>query len=342
MRRFEPGSSSISGILLTLGRTLEMKGINPGSLFRTLGLDIAHLNNPASRIPTSKTSKAWQLAAEKTQDPAIGITVCENIHAAVWYALSYVVFSSESILSALQRVVQYNRVIVTVAGTTLHESRDAFVLSWPGHPFVSKHGVDMYGGTIIQMCRHLTGSMFNPMQVSLTRELPPDGGRRHEEFYRAPVAFSEKRNAIHFSKEACEKTVLIGNEELLNRNEHLVQEYLRRVKGHEFINLVHSRVIELFSNGKVQEQKIAESMNLSQRSLQRKLNSYGTSFRHIVENARKGSAMELIDETDLRMSEIGFRLGYTDTGNFSSAFKRWTGVSPSQYRNRHKYLGSSE
>lgn len=333
-QQFVPDCSSISGIFLVLVRTLEAEGINCRHLFNPIGLNVAHANNPTARVPTSKMAKAWHLAEEQTDDPAIGITACEHVHAAVWYALSYVFFSSSSILSGLQRIIQYQRIIVTVASTKLRELPDAYVLSWQGHPLIAEQALDMYGGTIIQMCRQMTGTLFRPLRVSLCRGEPADGGRRHEAFFRAPVEFSANENALYLPKEACRKINLTGNEDLLNRNELLVNEYLKRVKSQEFINLVHSRVIESFNGNVVLEQQVAESMNLSQRSLQRKLHAHGTSFRSIMDNARKRFAMELIDETDLLISEIGFRLGYADTGNFSSAFKRWTGVSPSVYRNR--------
>lgn len=336
---FDAECTSISGILLVLMRTLESRDIDCRSQFSSIGLDVSHVRNPTARVPTAKMARAWQIAVDSSGDHAIGLRSCEHLHAAVWYAMSYVFFASESVLTALQRMVLYQRVIVTVANVKLHETADAYVLTWGGHPQISEQSLDMYGGTIIQMCRRLTGTRFSPLSVSLARKTPDCGGRYHEKFFHAPVRFSAGENALYLPKAPCRKILLIGNDEILGRNELLVNEYLKRVKTHEFINLVHSRIIESFTGGGMLEEHVAQSMNLSQRSLQRRLQAQGTSFRAIADSARRKYAMELVHDTELLISEIGYRLGYANVGNFSSAFKRWTGLSPSEYRSRQMKTG---
>jgi len=332
-------STSISGPLLVLLRTLESRGINYGTLFNTIGLDIDHAKNPAARVPTAKMARAWEIAVDRTGDSTIGLACARHLHAAVWYAMSYMFFSCESVLSALQKMIMYQRIIVTVADARLQENGDVYILSWGRHPYVSEQAIDMYGGMIVQMCRQMAGVRFDPLCVTLCRRSPPAGNRPHENFFNAPVQFQAGQNTLHLPRDQCRRILLTGNEELLVRNEALVIEYLERVKNHEFINLVHSRVIESFSEGCMLEKRVAQSMNISRRSLQRRLQAHGTSFRAITESARRKYAMELINDTGLLVSDIGYRLGYSSVGNFSSAFKRWTGLSPSEYRNRHTQTG---
>ena len=85
----------------------------------------------------------------------------------------------------------------------------------------------------------------------------------------------------------------------------------------------------------------ADLMHMSKRSFQRKLTQAGVSFRLIVEEARFDMAKKLLDRTDLNITEIGFELGYTSTNNFSRAFQKWAGVSPTDYRFRTLELAAS-
>jgi AraC-like DNA-binding protein len=62
------------------------------------------------------------------------------------------------------------------------------------------------------------------------------------------------------------------------------------------------------------------------------LNNEGSSFRELLEEIRYGLAREYLADTGLPMGEIASLLGYTDSGNFSHAFRRWAGVSPTRWR----------
>ncbi|MGD8803865.1 MAG: helix-turn-helix transcriptional regulator [Gammaproteobacteria bacterium] len=81
---------------------------------------------------------------------------------------------------------------------------------------------------------------------------------------------------------------------------------------------------------------IARELNLSERSLQRKLKERGTSFRALLDNVRKMAAIQYIKNPVNSMSDIAFLLGFSEQSAFSRAFKKWTGTSPIKYRNSLK------
>ncbi|WP_162918650.1 helix-turn-helix domain-containing protein [Taklimakanibacter deserti] len=73
-------------------------------------------------------------------------------------------------------------------------------------------------------------------------------------------------------------------------------------------------------------------VGMSVRTLQRRLAETGVSYSQLVDEVRLASALALIDDRSIKLSEIARRLGYADAANFDRAFKRWTGFSPSQVR----------
>lgn len=103
-------------------------------------------------------------------------------------------------------------------------------------------------------------------------------------------------------------------------------------KQNDFLVAVEtSMMLEMLETGPELD-AVARRMNMSTRSFQRRLTLEGLSFREFLADVRYRTAQSLMLDTKLSITQIGERLGYTDTGNFSRAFKAWSGVSPSEYQ----------
>ena len=84
---------------------------------------------------------------------------------------------------------------------------------------------------------------------------------------------------------------------------------------------------------------VARKLNLSERTLQRRLAEQGASFTTLLQTAQQREACHLLMHGDLSVTEIAGRLGYADAGHFSRAFKRWTGLSPTRWRAQSSEAG---
>jgi AraC-like DNA-binding protein len=78
--------------------------------------------------------------------------------------------------------------------------------------------------------------------------------------------------------------------------------------------------------------RIADAVGIGPRTLQRRLSRVGTTFSQLVEKVRMTSAMAMLLDGSMTVRDIALQLRYTDQGNFTRAFRRWTGVSPQTYR----------
>ena len=77
---------------------------------------------------------------------------------------------------------------------------------------------------------------------------------------------------------------------------------------------------------------VAELLRLPVRTLQRRLNEQGLTYSDLVEDLRYREACRLLKRTDKPVAAIATALGYRDPSHFSRAFRRWSGMRPSQYR----------
>jgi len=98
-----------------------------------------------------------------------------------------------------------------------------------------------------------------------------------------------------------------------------------------FIKLVEVQI----SAGTYAMAAIAQLAGVSPRTLQRRLEERGERFSALADRGRRTRALELIEGRGARFADIAAQLGYRDQSSFNRAFRRWTGLSPREYRARH-------
>jgi AraC-like DNA-binding protein len=79
-------------------------------------------------------------------------------------------------------------------------------------------------------------------------------------------------------------------------------------------------------------ESVARQLHMSARTLKRKLQQHGLSFQRLLDGARKRDSMRLLEDPALSVEQVAQRVGYSDPANFTRAFRKWTGASPSAYR----------
>ena len=95
---------------------------------------------------------------------------------------------------------------------------------------------------------------------------------------------------------------------------------------------VEAALVDQLPHGEPSQKSVAEALHLSARSLQRRLAEAGSSYTEVRDNARRELALRYLRDGGHSVSEITYLLGFSDSSSFSRAFRRWTGVSPSAYR----------
>ena len=79
-------------------------------------------------------------------------------------------------------------------------------------------------------------------------------------------------------------------------------------------------------------QNVAQQLDFSARTLQRRLGEMATTHSELVDEVRLEMACRQLEETDERIADIAIRLGFADASSFSRAFMRWMNIQPKAYR----------
>ena len=96
-------------------------------------------------------------------------------------------------------------------------------------------------------------------------------------------------------------------------------------------SLIRQHLPHLIFNNQANIEQLANQLNLTTRSLQRKLKREGLSFRQLLDDARRSLTLQLLEENEQPLIHISGIVGFNDQSSFNRAFKRWTGLTPKQF-----------
>ncbi len=325
-------STVIGSWAIVIARTLEAYGCDSHKLFAEAGIDLDAANDPEVRFPTSNINRIWKLAVKATGDPCFGLNVAERVLPTTFHALGYSLWASSTLRSVFQRLVRYYRLVADAAELTIEKNEtDSRLVAYVLFPGLAYETQDAGVACIVTICRVLYKPDFHPISIALTRP-EPETPHKFREFFNAPVRFSAGEIAIVMRNDDLDAPLPGSNPELAQYNDQVAMECLARLDRERIVTQVYAQLIKQLPAGEPTEEKIAQALHMSLRSLQRKLNEEGTSYRGILDNTRAELAAGYLKQSHLSLSEIAFLLGFSDSSNFSRAFKRWTGLAPTNYR----------
>lgn len=323
----------------TIVRALDANGIDGTSLAERAGIDPQALHDPEARVAREALTRLWQLAVQATGKESFGLITSSYAVATSFHALGYAALASNTLREAMDRIIRYRRMIGDIVRLSLEEDnqRARFVVDVSSAPgAVPPEAVDALTATLVRQARLLRGDRsFSPIRVSLQRPQPHDL-EPYQQTFRTPLLFAQPRNFIELHLADIEQPLPAANAELARQNDAAVVRYLARLEKSGVTPRVQQAILDALPNGAPSKQQVGRTLGMSPRNLQRHLAAEQTSFKELLNDARLRLACNYVEEGRAPLSEIAFVVGFADLSAFSRAFKRWTGLSPSDYARDHR------
>jgi AraC-like DNA-binding protein len=328
--------SALSSAILLLAKGIDSYGYDSAELFAKAGLDHNKLKDPLARFSFQGVTRLWALARDLIDDPCFGIKVASFWHPTTLHALGYSWLASNSLEEAFEGMSRYARLINTGAKGVLKMRKTDevyYLIMDPGkmQPEPLPETVDYVMAMLMIMCRTAYNEELRPIRVSFQHP-KPESTSCFSDFFDAPIGYSQPETSICLDLEVVTAALTTANPELVRVNDQIVTDYLAHLDRSDVTMQVRAKLIERLPSGRVTEEEIANSINVSQRSLQRRLKEQGMSFTQLLESTRSELGQQYVRDPQRSFNEIAFLLGFAEPGNFSRAFKRWYGKSPSEYR----------
>ncbi|SEH91814.1 AraC family transcriptional regulator [Pseudomonas fuscovaginae UPB0736] len=329
-----PEPTSLSSWTRALRKQLDALGLDSAALCREAGIDPQLMDDPNARYPLSATTRLWQLAVTASGDPAIGLRVSRFVSPTTFHALGYALVASGSLREVFERIVRYHTVISDALELELSREGEhyRFSLRVPnGSPEPAQEAIDAFAAIYVRTCRNRLGRDYAPLAVHLRRAEPADPKPWHTVF-RAPVFFGAAEDRLEFACSDFDSHLDDANPELAEHNEAVLDRTLAQLKPLTWERRVRETIEAQLPEGEPSAERIAQALHLSLRSLQRHLADEGCRYDTLLNQCRENLALQHLRDPQCSLSEISYLLGFADTSSFSRAFKRWTGITPGQFR----------
>lgn len=319
-----------------LAELLRTIGVDEKALLKRVGLDPVRLKSTDLRVSQSQASEFVTRAIIESGEPGLGIMLARELKLPLHGALGTAVMSSRTLEEALELMTRYLTLRAPHLQVTRRQQEDQAVFTitcdidlGPLQGFI----MDAMLFGCASMGAQLTGA---PVAGSSIHRRGPEPAY----FYRfrqqipVPVVYGASEDAIVIPRQQLALPVRFTDDQLAASSKAQCEEALRLLTEDAGFACRVRRVIETSHPFPPKLARVAATLFVSERTLKRRLQAEEASFQNLVDQVRLERAGELLEKTSMNLSQIADALGYADAANFTRAFKRWTGQSPSQYRHR--------
>ena len=321
----------------TLLQVIEQLGLDSRALLTSAGLDATELTIPDRRFPVNSYYRLFQLAADATNNPDIGLVVGRVTYLKGLNIQLYLARVCKSFKDYLNLMPSQHILRGDIGQITAPREGELVELRWePLMPetgrkrFISDEMLAASAGIFTSLC-------VRPVQVvkaHFTYAQPGDASNL-EDIFGSNLSFAQPYSSLFFDREALSFPMIKQDYQEGPDQERPFRDFFGDDDpADQLLADLKQSILQYLPEGEVTIDKLAGKLNISRRTLQRRLSDRDTNFLNVLQEVRSKVALRYLSDNRLGISEIAFLLGYGDQGSFSSAFKSWHGVSPRDYRRK--------
>lgn len=312
------------------------RGVDVDRLCADLGV-ISPRDQSVQRLPLDEVVALWDACARASGDPHFGLHFGRQVRPGTFQVVGYTLMSCATLGDALEKLNRYQRVI-SEGGRIYSQVNGRALKLWyepcpDRHPFVY-HQIDAVLAAIVAFTGWITGVRMAPAQIGV-RHQPVGDVAEYTKALGGTVEFGARQNRLVLPREYLKLPLIDSDPELSALHEDQARQHLDRLRTDASLVERVEHLLRSHSSGhRLSRAQAADALGMSERTLQRRLEKAGTSYRELSERGLVRDASRLLSDTDLSLQQIAVQLGFSDASAFYRAFRRWTGESPGQWRNR--------
>jgi AraC-like DNA-binding protein len=310
--------------------------VDTDAFLRSLDVDPAMVKSPDAYIPIETYLRIQDEAADYVNDPYFGLHMGEFAEAGSWSILGYMMMNCKTLGEAFEKSGRYSRIIGNLieGRGEWHFNKARLVLFTPPHaPTMSRHCFEAAFSSTVRMMRALTGKPLNPLEAGFIYPTP-ESTAEYERIFRCPVLFGQKENSMTVDVKIGNIPILMANPSLLQHFEQYAQDFMAQMERQDETTRAVTRIIlNRLDDEALSIEKVAREMAVSVRTLQKHLEAEGVIFSDLLKDIRQRLAKKYLRE-NYTVEQITYLLGFSEPSVFRKAFKKWSGVTPREYRER--------
>lgn len=314
--------------------TAQSLGVPRQQLLLQAGLPPEALTQ--ERWPMDHLTRLWRCAVQSTGDASFGLKVggqagLDNVN-----VVGHVLQSAPSLRAAIAWVQKYQRLISDGGRLQLLTGAEASWLIY--HPrqgtlAFSPHQIEAVLATVLALARRLTGQPLTPQAVQFNQARIGPLAAYQAAFGRT-VQFEQAFSGLLLANRVLDAPLPQADAQRAdNHHRHATQRLAALRSQADWPQALHAWLASSLQQGQVPTRALAaQVLDCSERTLARRLQAQGYSFVQLLDAARRAQAVQAVGQTAQPLADIGQHLGFAEPAVFWRAFKRWTGVTPAQWR----------
>ncbi|QHT70117.1 AraC family transcriptional regulator [Rhodocytophaga rosea] len=327
-------------ILRTIARNCTYFSIREEEVYRHAGISVDSILLPDGMQPWETGIKLWESALALTGYRLISLSFGKNITFSVLGWIAPLTSSSPNLKLAWKSFTEFFPLMGDMFSYAIQENAEGEVsvlyqpaASWvESSPLTAALATEHAMSLTLSLSGYLSGKFIKPMRTTFSHPVENQYQPAYQEFFGA-VQFNQPENALIFDKATAQLPLISANPLMYENMLQVCREKLRQLEGKsgyasKVLRILHSK--QAYYNPKLEE--VAAMLNMSARTLQRKLKDENQTYQQLLEQYQIEMASQLLSRPGMQIQEVAFLLGFTSLQNFSRAFKRKTGISPTKVR----------
>lgn len=308
----------------------------PQQILEELGLAQDLLDAPDNSISFKDLGRLMDVCVQRTNLAHFGLLVGQHAGPEAVGHLAELVIHAPDVETALHSMIMHvslnDRGAVPTLSSANGTAKLGFAIYVPMHDG-SKH---IYSAALAILCnllRSMCGDSWAPTEVRFSQSQPSDI-KPYISFFRAPLIFDSEEDALVFSDQWLKRHLTGADIE----KHHIAMNRLANIQNAQeigFIEKVYFVLRPMIVSQHCSLEALGKALSLHPRTLNRRFRDHGTSYRELVGKIRFEVARQLLMNTSMSIIKISTTLGYADPSVFTRAFRRWSGIPPSDWRMRN-------
>lgn len=287
------------------------------------------------RWPIDHITRLWHAAVRCTQDPSFGLQAGAVVGPGSFNVVSYILQSAPTLREAIGSVQQFQRLISDGGRFQLIAGESAsWVVYHPrqGVLAFSPHQLEAVLAAVVSFCRWVTGTAATPLRAQFSHAaVGPLTGYRNALL--CPVEFEQAFSGLLLANELLDRPLPQADAQLASVHRQYAQARLAALSASGgFVDPLRQWIATQLAGSVPTRDQAALALGMTPRTLARRLQLEGLHFSALVDEARRQRACEAVGQTQRGFADIAQSLGFAEASVFHRAFKRWTGLTPGQWR----------
>jgi AraC-like DNA-binding protein len=328
-------SSVIASVTVGLDAFIDAQGGQSQEVMARAGLLPDLHKQPNRHISLNHYIASMHEAAKSTGNEHFGLWFGEQFQPEGLGAFGFYAMTSGTLRDALAGMQAYFPVFQRNSVLQLDTHQGICELEYrllDGDIMDRRQDAELTLGMLNNVVKHAMGEQWSPLGVDFQHPALVDANP-HRTAFCCDVRFQQARNVIRF-RESCLDQPMAKADPMLNgvlvgMLQEMASQPLAPIS---MTQRVKSEIIECLPSGDISIECVAKRLNQPVRSLQRRLKEENSSFKTLTETVREDLATYYLNYNTLTVSEIAYRLGYSEVSAFTRAFLRWKGINPTQWR----------